>query len=1247
MRLNYLNASWSKVLKAVAENNGLTLVMEQSPKGRFTRHDWRRYSLVEAMRVLDKELRPLGYRLMRKSNYLVVLETKADRHRYERPIVPNSVEPVQRPHDRSNQQVQNRYNETQAERRVGRRNYAVQQAGHVSTPGTRPRIQQVHHNEHLGPLPVDADTLISVPIRYKNARLLSRKIYNAFKDRAELVDDGPAGLPAIRVLASNDSTAIDKKSGPDLFQLGVDVKGNQVVIQAPSRQGKALERLIRWMDELPASSNGDIHLVATSKGAAKIAKRLRPALGLMVAQRGTNATGQNPANSQTQTPPAPPQPKNGEQPAEPPTAGSIRGLKGDVTVESLDDLGILIIRGNEADVAAVMAVIRQIEELAIGTTPEIHLRILQDVDSEALAELLTTVYESLAGARGRVIQQTNTISFVPVVKPNAVLILSSKNDRQSVLDLIDQLDQPIDPRTEFAIFELKFAVASQVVTAIDAMYNDPDPTGLGTRVKAIADARTNTVVVQARPRDLEEVALFVNKIDSDTSNSVVKLRVFKLNNSVAEELAEIITSAIQSVLFPQQQGQGQFGGFAQGAGGQNRQLTETKSSVIEFTSGDDGQRVIRSGLLTDVRVSADPRTNSLTVIAPEQSMEMMAALIEQYDQPATQIAEIKVFTLANADASLVAQLLQDLLAEQQTTNQQSPLGIQLAGATDASSNLIPLTFTVDVRSNSILVKGGIAAIDVVAAIIYTLDDAEMRQRETLVIKLKNSFAPFVADSINNFRDTLRGLQQSDADLVSPYELLEQEIVVVADETTNNLLISVSPRYADQVRDLVEELDRAPQQVMIQALLVEVVLENDDELGVELGFQDSVLFNRSFLENIETIQTTTQTAGNDQIITQSIISQEANPGFLFNNPTLGNNVNAAANKGQVGPQGLSNFATGRFNSELGFGGLILSAGSDSVSVLLRALSQQRNVEILSRPQIRTLDNQFSSIHVGQIVPRITQVDVDQDTGSTSPVLVDEPVGILLEVTPRISPDGTVVMEVLATKSALSGQGVPLFTTTTVTAALQTIESPIIDTSTAQTTVAVQSGQTVVIGGMITNEIESVERKVPWLGDVPILGQAFRFDSSSTRRTELLIFLTPRIIHSDEESEEIKQIETGRMHFVVESADEIHGPIYGIESEITEGMETPTDANSSNDQSMNIPVPPAFGDEPPTTFVPGPAAPLERNAGQPERMEIFFPADVNSQNSATDQPSQQGQIVRAKATQSSRKKTRFASFLNPFD
>ena len=166
-------------------------------------------------------------------------------------------------------------------------------------------------------------------------------------------------------------------------------------------------------------------------------------------------------------------------------------------------------------------------------------------------------------------------------------------------------------------------------------------------------------------------------------------------------------------------------------------------------------------------------------------------------------------------------------------------------------------------------------------------------------------------------------------------------------------------------------------------------------------------------------------------TQEIIQAATNtPGYAFNNtpvPPLANSGSerSRATSSTVAPQGLTNFSLGRMNNESGFGGLVLSASSESVSVLIRALQESRRVDILSRPQIRTLDNQSAFIQIGERVPRVARSTVTTGGNITNEIELEN-VGLILGVTPRISPVGMVVMEIDAEKSELGreAEGIPI-------------------------------------------------------------------------------------------------------------------------------------------------------------------------------------------------------------------------------
>jgi len=303
-------------------------------------------------------------------------------------------------------------------------------------------------------------------------------------------------------------------------------------------------------------------------------------------------------------------------------------------------------------------------------------------------------------------------------------------------------------------------------------------------------------------------------------------------------------------------------------------------------------------------------------------------------------------------------------------------------------------------------------------------------------------------------------------------------------------------------------------VMIQVMIAEVVLDDFDEFGVELGLQDSLLFDRS-------------------VVVDNMLA----PGFAFNTRPLGNSsdANSVATRDNIGGQGLTNFGVGRTNMELGYGGLVLSASSESVSILIRALKDSRRLQVLSRPQVMTLENQPAFIQIGQRVPRITSSQVTT-TGTINNTVLEN-VGILLGVTPRISPDGTVVMEIDAEKSELApdDEGIPIL----INANGDVVRSPIINTITAQTTVTARSGQTVVLGGLITKNKQSISRRVPWLSDVWFIGNFFRFDSQLDRRTETLFIMTPIVVEDEATAELLKQQESSRMSWCLADVIEVYG------------------------------------------------------------------------------------------------------------
>ncbi len=241
---------------------------------------------------------------------------------------------------------------------------------------------------------------------------------------------------------------------------------------------------------------------------------------------------------------------------------------------------------------------------------------------------------------------------------------------------------------------------------------------------------------------------------------------------------------------------------------------------------------------------------------------------------------------------------------------------------------------------------------------------------------------------------------------------------------------------------------------------------------------------------------------------------------------------------VAGQALSNFGVGRTNTA-GTGGLVLSASSEAVGILIRALQTANRLQVLSRPHITTLDSREASTLIGQQVPRVT--GISQATLGTPQQIQtqDVPVGLGLAVLPRVNQDGLILMQVQIQNSSVgdAASGIPIGFGQNG----EVIRSPIINTTEAITTVTAYSGQTVVFAGLISKNRSTTRSQIPFLGSLPIVGPAFRFDIETEQRRELLVVLTPRIIQTDEDYDLLKQVESSRMSWCLADVLNVHGDV----------------------------------------------------------------------------------------------------------
>jgi type IV pilus assembly protein PilQ len=299
-------------------------------------------------------------------------------------------------------------------------------------------------------------------------------------------------------------------------------------------------------------------------------------------------------------------------------------------------------------------------------------------------------------------------------------------------------------------------------------------------------------------------------------------------------------------------------------------------------------------------------------------------------------------------------------------------------------------------------------------------------------------------------------------------LLSPRGTISIDARTNTLIIQDTAATIDKVRDLITRLDVPVKQVMIEARIVQATDSFTKELGVQWGLLSQGVATRPNL----------------------LVGGKETTLFDLRNPSIGTGTTPTKYT-ITRPDNLNVdlAAVGTGASSLALG--IMSMSDIQLDLTLSALQGDGKGEVIATPKVLTLDKQKARVAAG------TQIPYQQSTssGATSVAFVNAELS--LEVTPSITPDGRVQMELLVNADS-PGTAAPNGQLT-------------INTNRIQTSVLVNDGQTLVLGGIFQNNISSSTTKVPFLGDLPYLGRLFRHSTDSNTKQELLIFVTPRILN----------------------------------------------------------------------------------------------------------------------------------------
>ncbi len=331
--------------------------------------------------------------------------------------------------------------------------------------------------------------------------------------------------------------------------------------------------------------------------------------------------------------------------------------------------------------------------------------------------------------------------------------------------------------------------------------------------------------------------------------------------------------------------------------------------------------------------------------------------------------------------------------------------------------------------------------------------------------------------------------------------VSKNVQIVADKATNALIITADTADYMIIEDVIKKLDISRPMVYLEALIMEVNADKGFKLGVEWQGANAV----SYRDRTGAIVGGVSGDSGSYSIAQNLLTNKGLPsGLSFG--VVGQMINVATTT---------------------VAGVATTLSFPNLAAFIQAYQSDTDFRFLSTPQLLTLDNEEAEITVGSNIPYVTRQDTTTTSTTNYSSYEYKDVGVTLKVTPQINRDGFIRMKLDQTVTKVDSK------TAEVQAGVN-ILAPTTLKRTAKTTVTIRDGDTVVIGGMIENESTTGDYKVPLLGDIPILGWLFKTRSKSFRKTNLFVFVTPRVIRTPEDAAAIHEDKKEYMQTITEGS-----------------------------------------------------------------------------------------------------------------
>jgi type II secretion system protein D len=696
-----------------------------------------------------------------------------------------------------------------------------------------------------------------------------------------------------------------------------------------------------------------------------------------------------------------------------------------------------------------------------------------------------------------------------------LMIITDYNDNLAAANgLIAALDVAKNDDVLVRVIKLQTVNAQDLAKQIQPLYQKLTAKQAKEIIEVSASSTANSLMVLSSQANFNEIEQFARALDTTNAQERI-MKTFELKNADAQDVAKQLQDL-----------------------GKDQDNSDSPFRIFYFGGNPNSSDKAK------ISIVADRRRNAILVQAPPNAMDEIAKTVAALDAPVNDNSLApRIVPLENVNAGDIEDVLNELFLKKTTQRSYYDDYFDPQPQVDRDVGRLygKVRITSEAASNALIITANSQEnLDAVIAVIKDLDKPSSAGDTTFHIRLNFGNAQKIANRINilfakNGSQPLRpvnpqnqnnplpqqpqqqnqqnapagddfSLEQvvkedpyyswlggspdasgrtggsSDRTTERPISDLVGRVRVVPDEATSSLLVTANVHLFTQVSKMIEDMDVPPPQVLIDAKLVQVSANYLDNLGVRFSPDGSQTFSGSDYQN-----SFLPHAGGTYV-------KGLGGNTSVNNPVGGS--------GSV-VQAISSLRSGVLDSTM------------SMDFLIQFLEQKVDATVISEPQLTIADNDMGKLFVGKAVP-IETGNVNPSVGGSSQSFTYRNVGVIVEVEPHINDNGDVALRIRAESSTIDAQ--------------QILSQPVFDSAQYRTELTAKEGQTLVMGGIIQKTFNDTSYKTPILGSIPGLNYIFGKRDKNGNRTELLVFLRPKVVRTPQQAKEMYDEVTKKLPLV---------------------------------------------------------------------------------------------------------------------